>query len=377
MKVRIVTIYDINYGNRLQNYATYKLFGNYTKDVSNRYFKDERRSVYISRPRNSKLKRFIKHFIPTAFFRAREKNTIDDSLRLEKMKKFHEFTTKYMDSEWISITKNKDFSSYIRNEDADLYITGSDQVWNPDFAGNDFYFLTFAESKKRVALSASIGYDTLEGDIMREYTAYWKSMKYISVREQSAADIIMEVTGKEVDVLLDPTMLLPKADWEEIITKPQFEIPERYILVLFLGEVSSDLLENYRTTYQMELIILNNKKYRDYYLADPSEFLYLLKNAALVLTDSFHCAVFSIIFHKQFWIYKRESNLHKDMFTRMETLLKRMNYIDRVQEINSIINTEQISDERFLYSDDVMLKERERTMKIITSLLGGTDKHEN
>lgn len=95
-----------------------------------------------------------------------------------------------MSSKHITIYHNQDIKRYINVDECNFFITESDQIWNPDFAGNDYFFLDFVEPHKRIAFAASIGYESLPDDVLARYAKYWKKMRYISVREESAAKLI-------------------------------------------------------------------------------------------------------------------------------------------------------------------------------------------
>lgn len=223
--------------------------------------------------------------------------------------------------------------------------------------------------QKRIAFSASIGYEELPTEVLERYTKYWKQMRYISVREDSAADIIEKATGKRPDVFLDPTLLLTQNEWNEIVEKPKCRIPDKYILGLFLGNMPQEIKTKYEQAYGMEFVILNDKSFPDYYVLGPSEFVWLIQNAELVLTDSFHCSVFSIIYHKQFWIFERDDTELGNMFTRLETLLKRFDMMDRIQKWNVAISFEQIKEERFVKAEEIRAMERNRVLNIFENII--------
>lgn len=359
-KVGIVTIYDNNYGNRLQNYAISKMFLLYDVICENLIIKIEkdRKRYFIKRILPHNFTKYIKRIIK------RNKTSLLDERGLI----FEKFTS-IMKNKYISVNfveelkKRKLYAGY------KICFVGSDQVWNPDFAGQDYYFLNFVEPHKRIAFAASIGYEELPSEVLERYTVHWKQMHYISVREDSAADIIEKATGKRPDVFLDPTLLLTREEWNEVAKQPKCNIPKKYILCLFLGKMPEYIKEACKNAYGMEIIILNDKTFPDYYVQGPSEFIWLVQNAELILTDSFHCSVFSIIYHKQFWVFKRDDEQLKNMFTRMETLLNRFDMMDRVQKWNEPVSFEQITEERFIQAESIRAKERDRVLQIIGNII--------
>lgn len=359
----VITMNGINYGNRLQNYAVC-LFLNQCGIEAwnvNIYGLD----VYT----RDKWKRNLKRILPIPFLKKIWEWIKSDKLERTKKAKFNGFTRRFIQNMDVHVNYERNIKKYMQKHPFDFYFLGSDQIWNPDFAGNDYFFGDFAKPEKRIAFSASIGYENLSEEVLQRYTFYWKEMGYISVREKSAADLIENATGKRPDVILDPTLLLQREDWENIAQKPQCRLPEKYILCLFLGNFPVAVKSQYEEAYGMEMVILNDKTFPDYFVLNPSEFIWLVKNAELVLTDSFHCTVFSIIFHKQFWVFEREDNRVKNMFTRLETLLYRFEMTDRAKKWTAPVCKEQIEEERFLKSNEIRSAERKRVMQIMKEQL--------
>lgn len=359
-KVGILTLFgNDNYGNRLQNYAVYKLLQSCGGNPEN---------IVIDESQ-SKIKSLIKNLLPRKVLYSMytlKKKVGNSYINYLREKNFESFNSDMIFKKFVTcdgnIIPSKKFESF------DTVFVGSDQVWNPDFAGRDYYFLDFVEPSKRAAFTASIGYEKLSEEVLERYTKHWKQMHYISVREDSAADIIEKAIGKRPDVFLDPTLLLTKDEWDGVSKKPAQKIPGKYILCLFLGKMSEHIKENYKNKYGMELVILNDVSYPDYYVQGPAEFLWLIKHAELILTDSFHCSVFSIIYHKQFWVFKRDDEFLESMFTRMDTLLTRFDMKDRVQEWGADISNEVIAESRFLQADEIRSEERRRVLKIIEKM---------
>lgn len=370
-KVAIVTIKSINYGNRLQNYAVYKFLKNLSIEVENIYIHDLSKKTMLQNHHGTS-KTYLKLVIPMPLlkwnWKRKEMHRPQDILDKQKEKQFDTFTNSYMNRTEVVVYKGKDIKKYIDISEYDFFFAGSDQIWNPDFAGADFFFLDFAEPEQRIAFTASIGYEKLPDKTMKRYAKHWREMRYISVREDSAAELIKKATGKEVDVFLDPTMLLTKQEWEEISKKPKVRLPEKYIVCLFLGNTPDMAQALCDEMSEMETVILNDKAYPDYYTLGPSEFIYLIAHAQRVLTDSFHCTVFSILFHKPFWVFQRKSENLGNMFTRLENLLSKLYFEDRIWDRPGN-KVHEICDERFEKADAVMDTERNRVQNIMEQVL--------
>lgn len=219
----------------------------------------------------------------------------------------------------------------------DNYICGSDQIWSPDVISPkvnnlDFFFAKFAPKERRIAYSASFGVSTLPEDKKKEYAQYLSEMKAISVREESGAKIVKELIGKDVPVLIDPTLMLDKWDWQKVSKKPNFHIPEKFLLTYYLGEVSDErnqYLEKVASENGLEIIRLEAHNHnKAWWKTGPSEFIWLIEHCSLMCTDSFHGSVFSILMEVPFLVFDREDTLG-DMSSRIETLLSKFKLEDR------------------------------------------------
>lgn len=314
MKITIVTIYDPlpNYGNRLQNYAVQSIFDNLGYEtVTISYAK----SVL---PLKSKLKAYLMRLTSYQF----TKNESYWKSFPYKVSAFDKFNREYIHTQHI---KKID-----QIKDSDYYVVGSDQVWNPSWYGKDdikkdLFLLTFADQSKKVCISPSFGIDALPNEWKSWFAKHLVEFPHLAVREKSGAKIIKELTGQEAIVTIDPTLMLDRETWNKISRCPKNIVLETpYILTYFLGgrseKINNDLQvfsqENNFAIYNL-LDTLQPELYR----AGPSEFLYLIDHANLIMTDSFHACVFSFLFGKPFLVYSREGKQNK-MMSRIDTLLE-------------------------------------------------------
>ncbi len=218
---------------------------------------------------------------------------------------------------------------------ADLYLCGSDQIWNPYFKGgkNDLgYFLDFAPANKpRVAYAPSLGCSVLPAPAKSNFAQLISKFKAVSVREAAGQKIVKEETGLDVPVVADPTLLFTREDWEAVERKVE-GVPEKYILCYRFSDNSntkrsidaiSESLGLPVVTLPLSVPSLQDKNYRKVFNAGPAEFVWLIHHAELVCTDSFHATVFSLLFHTPFLTYMREnfSNSSANMNSRIENLL--------------------------------------------------------
>lgn len=367
MNIGIITINDMsNYGNRLQNYALQKF-------LEKTFQKSKIDTIWCSR-NNFKLdKPFItldniRRYI---FNRKGFKNYINNNIFFYDI--IREYNIKKFNDKYVNVKYNfkiKDDSSTV----CDFFIVGSDQVWNPYWIDNRVSFLQFAEKYKRIAYSASIGLSNIN-DVPKKKIKEFKNgilgMNHISVREEAGAKIIKELTGLDAPVLVDPTLLLTKEEWSSIITRPVWYKDEKYILLFFLSDIPvkvKNIVEKLAAEKDLKIINLMDKTNIDYYASSPDEFLYLIKHASLVYTDSFHGTVFSIIMRVPFVNCPRE-NVGMNMNSRIDTLLKLFDLNDRkgLKENNyKIDNPFEI---KYGDIDGILDKERERSKKYLQKAL--------
>lgn len=369
MDIGIVTIVDYtNYGNRLQNYAVCTLLEELGGCADNL-------KPYILDGNNLRsaagVKRWLYFLLPDFVADLPDRLFRKTALERLREKRFRKFTKSYAEVKKLKFVSTNDALEKLGSR-YDLFVTGSDQVWNPRFAGDAHFFLSFAPPEKRIAFSASIGTDVLPEDRKEEYRRLLQDMRFISVREESAADLVGELTGRRPEVWLDPTLLLSREAWKRLVKKPRPALPERYILSFFLGDEPEEMLTGYAGGLGLPVVRMENKAYPQYYTLDPAEFLYLVENAELVLTDSFHATVFSIKFHVPFFVFQRKQKGMEDMFTRIENLLGRFGLEDRRRERvwrDEYGVWQEVTKERYAKIEARINAERERTFEELRTLL--------
>jgi tRNA threonylcarbamoyl adenosine modification protein YeaZ len=221
------------------------------------------------------------------------------------------------------------------NTGYDYYVVGSDQVWNPHHGKlKDLDLLVGIPDSKRISYAASIGIDELPESVKDKAKEEWLKFKAISVREDKGKEIIEELTGRnDVQVNLDPTMLLTSEEWSKLAKRPKQLKTDKYILNYFLGELSEQRkneIERIAKENDCEIINILDKN-GEFYETGPSEFLYLEQNAFLICTDSFHSSVFSILFNRPFIVFNRE-DINKSMNSRIDTLINTFKLTNRNYE---------------------------------------------
>lgn len=312
-KVGIITIIDNNnYGNRLQNYAVVKVYERLG-------FSSE---VLLLNQRKGNIKyipRAVRMIVKPVKYKYKLKKK--DPLTLKRIHKFEKFNQE----KGIVAKVYPLWSASALREKYVFFSVGSDQIWNSDLGyGYGTEFLDFANPEQRVTFSPSFGIKHIAENKKSTYIRGLLGFKYLSVREDSGAELIHQLTGQNAVVLIDPTMMLTKEDWIEIEKKPRtVNTDSPYILEYFLGEKSEYTekeISEFAQNNQLHRMILLDRQFPELFCTDPGEFIYLVHHAELVVTDSFHATVFSILFGKAFAVYKRIGR--EEMGSRITTLLK-------------------------------------------------------
>lgn len=199
--------------------------------------------------------------------------------------------------------------------DCDSVVCGSDQIWSP-LLYDKHYFLDFVDGskKRKIAFAPSFGVVNL-GALSKKIADYLNDFHSISVRESVGQTIIESLPiNKPCTTILDPTMLVDVADWNKISSS--IDLPKKYIMCYFLGknipdEFISGISKEQGCTV-VNVTSFTTMNYVDGAIAlntlSPSEFIYAIKNADCILTDSFHASVFSILNKKPFYTFNKHAN---------------------------------------------------------------------
>lgn len=348
--IGIITINDNNnYGNRLQNYATQEFVKKINVEattIRNNPTLNTKNKFYL------RIAKYIKEKIL--------KKSNDKS---ERYNKFSEFNKNIIFSK-----KNVTPYSKIKNT-YDYFIVGSDQVWNPNFSRlRDVDLLTFANDNQKISFAASFGISELPESYDKKVKEELLKFQAISVREDAGKKIVENLTGRtDIEVLIDPTMLLTAEEWDKVSKRPKQLKTDKYILNYFLGELSEDRkkeIEKIAKENNCEIINILDKK-SPFYQTGPSEFLYLEKNAFLICTDSFHSSVFAILYNRPFIVFNREDK-NVSMNSRIETLIRKFNLENR--EFTGKITKENLNHD-YTKAYEILEKEREKSMRFLKKAL--------
>lgn len=331
MKIGIITIHKSpNYGGSLQTYALFKYISSlgYDCEVIDLYrpsicgYKNSiayPRLLELKKTKASiltKIRTFIENHKTRTF-----KNKYSSQL-IYKDTRFEDF--------WNLVKYSRPFFSidelYLDPPSYDVYITGSDQIWNPTMRYSiEPYFLTFVSgNKKKVSYASSIGLSVIPHHLEEKFKKWLEPYDAIGVREKQAKNIINHLLpNKDVEVVCDPTLLLSTNEWESMTIKTPID---NYVLCFTLS-FNNDLY-NYAHIIAKErgktLVVFshgykeeNLKTAYKVYNAGPCEWMGWIKYSDVVITDSFHATLFSLHFRKPFLTYIAPTNKRGSRITEM------------------------------------------------------------
>ena len=234
-KIGIITITDyVNYGNRLQNYATQEIlksYGFYVETIKNIPKTEKIDNVEFTKYRLKNALKLSPYTLILKFIeKINEKINYKKYIRAQKLKEtsFREFSKKYITESSYVISE-----SYIPekfDEKFDYFVVGSDQIWNPNLRkGSSFDFIQFAPKGKRIALAPSFGVSIIPDEYKDLYSKWLNEMNFLSIREQKGADLINKLCGRSAEVLIDPTLMLTKQQWLEINESAKLKPIKKYL----------------------------------------------------------------------------------------------------------------------------------------------------
>ena len=222
----------------------------------------------------------------------------------------------------------------------DVYICGSDQIWNPFFCDmDDSYFLSFSDKDKRMAYAPSFGVSSLPAYAKKEYTRRLKTFRLLSIREKTGALIINKLIHEDVPVVIDPTFLIDSTQWNEIANESDLGIKGEYILTYFIGidsyiEKYIKNLKRSMPSYKIINLVFDKTEY------GPADFLKLIRDAKFVFTNSFHGLAFCINFQVPFAVGKTLKDYGAgSAFSRIEDILNQLGLQNRIVDLEKEIDT--------------------------------------
>lgn len=332
-RVGIVSLYyrNVNYGGLLQSYALQQVIESLGYDAKQISY-DLSSGNHPSREVINELRR-IYHKVRRWKW---EFGYFKQSLKIRKFERMIPHTKR--------ITRA---TIYRVNDLFDLFVCGSDQIWNP-VGWQPTFFLDFVQDRKRkIAYAASIARDSLSTNELKYIKSQIEDFSAVSVREEISVSYLKDYCPN-VERMPDPTLLLTQKEWDLITAERSIDEP--YVFAYFLGDNPDNLEKAKRFAKDRGLKIVfipylnvanrfweaqNKECLRE--CVGVNDFLSLIKNSEFVLTDSYHGAVFSIVFEKPFFVLMRFGK--KDAFSmnsRIDTLLSDFSLSNRV--VNELVD---------------------------------------
>ncbi len=349
-RVAIVSCYfKHNYGSMLQAYATQKVLDkleieNETIDISGLSSEINRAKMIYFAKASLTSDIFIRKFgmLKNVIKKRISKNEYS-ALSGIRDRKFEEFkNTRFRLSDKYNSKKELHIACGQRYTDV---LVGSDQLWLPANIAGDYYTLSFVpDNVNSIAFSTSFGMAELPKNSEKKATEFLNKIKHLSVREASGQAIVRDLTGRDIPIVCDPTLLFTGEEWMEIQQEEPL-VKDKYILCYFLGKnmYSREFAKQLKAETGLKIIALAHideyvKEDDDYsdetpFDIGPSEFLNLVRNAEYVCTDSFHCSVFSILYRKKFFTFRRYADKTKQSTNnRLDNLFNLLGITGVIQE---------------------------------------------
>lgn len=363
MKVDVITRHAIsNYGSLLQAFATQKAIEELGHECEiidyvrvDESYKNHEKTILKNKSEwnNNPLKRFV-------YLLIRQPGSLIAGKKFQAQREM-----------FLNLTKLYDTRDSLKNDcpNADVYMTGSDQVWGPTEDGtyDDNYCLSFVENKKKIAYAASFGRTEMDSDVNAYFKKSLAEYSHIAVREDSAVDIINKM-GFEAQQVLDPTLLFERKFWLKYVTEIRFD---KYILVYQLhndkklGEYAKKIAAQKRLPLIRISASIHQMVRPGKFVWCPTiaEFLGYVKNAELMITDSFHGTAFAINFNTQFV----EVLPNTKTGTRNLSILNLTGLSDRIysEENKDVANT--MAD--FSYANTVLTEKRKESKEILNKMI--------
>ena len=321
MKIGILTFHCAeNYGAVLQCYATQE----YLKSQGHEVCVIDYRPDYLLRPYQLIHTKRIKCSKPLEAVVNLSKELIHIPKRCYLKWAYRRFSTTH-----LALTKRVTATSIPAELEA--YVVGSDQIWNPKLTKgfDDVYFCRFPfpkEGRKYIAYAASMEAKDIDEKGKKYYHDSLQGFDAVSVREQNLATLLQPLTHQPITKVLDPTLMVDPKVWDNFTCKER--LPKKYVLV-YQGRSSAHTLriaKDIARQIDAEVVVLGTwlslNSHLSYKSVSPEGFIHAIRNAACVVTTSFHGTAFSIIFGRPFYTVK----LNDGADSRSQSLLTTLQY---------------------------------------------------
>ena len=285
---------------------------------------------------------------------------INLSVALKRRERFKQFRNKY-----IPLAADSP-------EDFDIVVAGSDQIWNYNLTGDDFYyFLDYQKNNsKKASYAGSFGLSQIEEKYHSKIAELLSDFDYLSVREKQAAKIIKEISNINAPIVVDPTLLLNKKQWEKFSAKAETEQKYIFVYTVFNSDKIWDYAEKLskKTGLPIKTISYSrlHRRNAEYdFTAGPDDWLSYMLGAEYVVTNSFHGVAFSINFEKNFFFDMPPAKA--GVGSRISDIIERYKLSDRNLSGESFVDTTEFPD--FSVAREKLEEDRKFSFDFINSFL--------
>lgn len=380
--IGIITIVKVNnYGAELQAFALQKkleLLGYRSEIIDYLYYKNwnfndtAMSKPFISMGIKAKAVYWAKYRLVN-FLLAKVFPVFNKSVRLRLLRfdGFHRRNTKFS-RQYRSMP-----DLYNAKLDYDVFIVGSDQVWNPMASSSiEPYFLTFApKGARKISYASSFGVSQIDKSLHERFRDLLNNIDVISVRETSGQDLVKQLTGRHAELVADPTLLLTKQEWGKYMAEYP-SMPKRYVLIYQLSDSVAIVRLAKRIAEEKGIPVFRICKrafgeHKDGGVtnildAGPAEFLWLIAHAEYVVTNSFHGTAFSVNFNIPFFTVVSSTKKNN---SRMESLLTAVDLRDRMQSDDIDISSIKLAVPDFSQTGKWLESIRQKSETFITNNL--------
>lgn len=374
-KIGIMTFHaSLNCGSMLQAYALQTILTEkYKADVEIiNYSNFGQRNYY------SKWDIFPKPSVLINNFKALPHYKEIDKMRAD----YDEFSNKYLNIR-TKLLKRRSQLKGIDNK-FDIVIAGGDQVWNVRCRDADIaYFLSFVKNAKKVAYSPSLGARNINKYALnpQKYAKLLNDFVYLSVREVNGQKWLKELTGKDIPLIADPTLLLNHDEWINHLSIRKTKNKEKFMVYYafyYNNEHNDEILQKLSAKMNMPIYIIDRKSWainkldkygiKLYEKSGPIGILELMENAEISLVQSFHGIIFSALFHKTFWSLRNQTIKNPDD-DRAKVILNQLGLEDRAITYKELLEKDITEKVDYKNADINIEKMRKRAFEYIESFL--------
>lgn len=302
--------------------------------------------------------------------------------------RYHRFRKRYLRTTWREYTKHDLVNGKVPA--FDVYMTGSDQVWNCKFTQGDTNFLLkFAPlNAHRLSYGASFASSKVPAQYEQIFKEDLPKYDSLLVREHSGVDIVRRLVGKKAEVVCDPILLLTDAAYHALASKSKLRVAEPFILVYVLDYMYNPYPEIYEIVRKVKKELGVKVLYIGTDAPDPMdsegaymgghigplEFLWLMENASFVITTSFHGTAFATIFHKPLFSVVQDTEAEDG---RMQTLLRELHQEKSLVAYNKEVPVDLIHSEEIVAKEEYLDVIRMHSEELLVNSIKKIENEEN